>query len=300
MHIGLLSVRDPGYHPNGRLMEAGHRLGHTVTLVNPITRCPFIRKGRLGLDPPSDDPQIDVLVPRMGATIKEYALTMVRHFECMGIRVVNGFEAIQWARNKFLSLQRLAGEGIPVPDSFHISNPEDLERAVEALGGYPVVLKTLSSRQGSGVTLLDSALTAAFILHNYSEKGQGLMVQEYLPPHDRRDLRAFVLGDQVVAAMELRPKEEDFRANVHLKGTQKPVTLPEALERLAVRAARILGLEIAGADILLDSRGAPKVLELNYSPGFRGLEECTGQDIASAIIRYITQPPSEVSWSSHF
>jgi ribosomal protein S6--L-glutamate ligase len=203
--------------------------------------------------------------------------------------VVNGFKSILLARNKFLTLQTLADHGMPVPDSHFVSNIKNFERAVAALGGYPVVVKTPNSRQGKGVMLVESSLTAQSIMDKLQAKKQGLLVQEFIGLQGREDIRAFVLGDKVIGAMTLKPGRGDFRSNVHQKGSAKVITLNKKLKELAIESSRALGLEISGPDIILDGNGKPRVIEVNYSPGFKGLEAATGLDIASGIIRYVTQ-----------
>jgi ribosomal protein S6--L-glutamate ligase len=289
MVIGILSARDNRYHPNRRLMKAASKLGHKVLLIHPEKCLSEIFHGKLGLDRPVHGRVPVVLLPRLGATIKEYTLTLVRHFELMGIPVVNGFRSILLARNKFLSLQTLSRHGIPVPDSFFVSNLGHFEEAVKKLGGYPVVLKTPDSRQGKGVVLVESPMTAEFVLDNLPKKGRGLLVQEYMAPPERKDIRVLVLGERVIAAMELRPRHGDFRSNIHLEGRGRAVTLERELAELAIESTRALGLEISGTDIIVDNSGASKVLEVNYSPGFRGLEASTGIDIASQIIRFVAR-----------
>lgn len=288
MVVGILSVRDQRYHPNRRLMAAARSLGHEAVLIHTRDCVSGICGGRLNMVS-GQPPGADVLLPRIGATINDYALSVVRHFEGFGVRVVNGSDAIRLARNKFMTLQALARSGIPVPDSHLVVNLEGFERAVAALGGYPVVVKMPSNRQGEGVALLDSQVTAAFALHNLQDNTKGLIVQAYVPPEGRQDIRAFVVGNRVIGSMALRPGPEDFRSNIHLTGQGAPMDLQEALSKLAVASARILGLEIAGTDMVVDAAGAPKVIEVNYSPGFRGLEKATGIDVATRIIQYATR-----------
>jgi ribosomal protein S6--L-glutamate ligase len=151
-----------------------------------------------------------------------------------------------------------------------------------------VVIKTPCSRQGSGLILAESNLTAQFVIHNLNDVRSGVLIQEFIPPHQRSDIRAFVLGNRVIAALELRPKRGDFRSNIHLRARPKPIRLTRELQRLAVRSTQLLGLEISGTDIIVDSDGRPRVLEVNYSPGFRGLEASWGVDIASQILQYAT------------
>ena len=289
MHIGILTARDPDYHPNLRLVEAGSELGHRVTLIHPKNCLSTIVSGKPGLEMAVPGDQPDVILPRIGATINDYALTLVRHFELSGFRVVNGFQTILLARNKFLTIQTLADYGMPVPDSHFVSNLKNFERAVVDLGGYPVVVKTLNGRQGKGVILVESSVTAKSVIDNAQAKKQGLLVQEFIASRGREDIRAFVLGDRVIGAMALKPRAGDFRSNIHQNGRAKGMSLNKELTELAIESSRALGLEISGSDIIVDGNGNPRVIEVNYSPGFRGLEAATGLDIASRIIRYVTQ-----------
>ena len=287
MNIGILSVRDHTYHPNRRLMEAGSRLGHRVSLIH--TRECLSETGACGmslkiLNDPGFRP--DLILPRIGATINDYAMAIVRQFELSGIPAVNGFCPILSARNKFLCLQTLSLHDLPVPETYLVVNIKGFHAAVETLGGYPVVVKSLQSRQGAGVALVQSSHMAEFVLNNLQDMSRGLIVQEYIPVRSRKDIRAFVIGNRVVSAMELRPNADDFRSNIHLTGCGKPFDPDPQLFGLAVRSSRALGLEISGVDIIVDERKESRVIEVNYSPGFRGIEAATGVDIASQIIEY--------------
>jgi ribosomal protein S6--L-glutamate ligase len=228
----------------------------------------------------------DVFLPRIGATIKDYALTLVRHFELAGVPVVNRFESIVLARNKFLALQCLAKAGIPVPESYYASNPANFKRALTKLRGFPVVAKTPGSRQGKGVIKIATPATADFVLENLPTRYEGLVVQRYVPPEERRDIRAFVIGGKVIGAMALTPKAGDFRTNFHLRGKVQAVRLERALATIAVQSSKALGLEISGIDIIVRLDGSAEVMEVNYCPGFKGMESSTGRDIASRIIDY--------------
>jgi len=287
MHIAILSVRDETYHPNSRLMAAAVEMGHRISLIHTRDCLSCIQEGQGTVRLPETDLP-DVLLPRVGATINDYALSAVRHFELSGARVVNGFESILMARNKFMGLQRLARQGVSVPDTYLVVTREGFERSVEQLGGYPVVAKMPSSRQGNGVMLVENQATASFVMNNLMDNTRGILVQEYLPPEGRTDIRAFVLGDRVLGAMSLKPNPGDFRTNIHITGQGRMLTLSPGLSKLAVQSSRALALEISGCDIILQENESPKVIEVNYSPGFRGLEHATGIDIAKRIIHYVT------------
>ncbi|MBT3256855.1 MAG: RimK family alpha-L-glutamate ligase [Deltaproteobacteria bacterium] len=287
MHVAILSVRDETYHPNSRLMAAAVEMGHRISLIHTRDCLSCIQEGQQTVKLPEVDLP-DILLPRVGATINDYALSAVRHFELSGTRVVNGFESILMARNKFMGLQRLASQGVSVPDTYLVVTREGFERSVEQLGGYPVVAKMPSSRQGNGVMLVENQATASFVMNNLMDNTRGILVQEYIPPEGRTDIRAFVLGDRVLGAMSLKPNPGDFRTNIHITGQGRLLTLSPGLSRLAVQSSRALALEISGCDIMFQKNDSPKVIEVNYSPGFRGLERATGIDIAKRIIHYVT------------
>jgi ribosomal protein S6--L-glutamate ligase len=300
MHIGILSVRDEAYHPNRRLMAAAVQMGHRISLIHTRDALSCIQKGQPSVRLPQADLP-DVLLPRVGATINDYALAVVKHFSFSGCRVVNDFESILLARNKFMGLQHLAKQGISVPDTNLVVTMAGFERSVEQLGGYPVVAKMPSSRQGNGVMLIESRATASFVMNNLQDNTKGILVQEYMPPEGRTDIRAFVLGDRVLGAMALKPNPGDFRTNIHITGQGQMLTLTPSLSKLAVKSSRSLGLEISGCDIILQMNGSPQVIEVNYSPGFRGLERATGMDIAKQVIRYVTtKKTKELSCTSLF
>ncbi|MBW1786739.1 MAG: RimK family alpha-L-glutamate ligase [Deltaproteobacteria bacterium] len=287
MRIGILSARSAGYHPNRRLLEAGRRQGQDMRLVHPKgCLCDMGIEGA-GSMPSPIGIRLDALLPRIGGTINPYARNLLRHFELSGIPLVNDSAAVGLACDKCRTLQRLSEKGIPIIDTFYVSNAGNLRKAVARLGGYPVVVKTPKGRQGAGVILVDSAATAQFAAHHASAAVHGLLVQRFVPPKGRTDLRVFVLGTGAAAAVKLTPKKGEFRTNFHLKAVGEPAALSDDISRLAVRSSRALGLEISGVDIILDAQGNPGVVEVNYAPGFRGFEALTGMDIASRIISYV-------------
>lgn len=288
MLVGILSLRNHRYHPNRRLMEAARTQGHRAMLLHParmylaVTPEGFrvIHLGKAALP--------EVVLPRVGSTIREYPLALVRHMEGMGIRMVNNSEAVERARNKFRVLQALARQGVPIPESCYASNERNLTAAARNLGSRPLVIKTAQGRQGRGVFLAKDAGEAQRLFQEHPPAlGQGLVLQRFVPPEDRRrDIRVLVMGGRAVSAMALRPRRGEFRANVHLHGRAEALHLSKPMERVAVKATAAVGLDIAGVDMIQKIDGTLLVVDVNYSPGFKGLEKCTGADIASRIIAF--------------
>lgn len=289
MNIGIISTMDSAYHPNKRLIEAAEALNHRAFLIHPGQFFMGSEGKALFLGGLEGDGPFDVILPRLGATIKEYGLSLVRHFELLGIPVVNRYEAILLARNKFLTIQILTKKGIPVPESMYVSNQDNLREALLRLGGLPVVVKTTDSRQGSGVFLIRSRKGMAPVLERLLTREKGLVLQKYIPPKERRDLRLLVVGQRIIGAMALRPEGSDFRSNFHLGAKAEPIQPTAEEARLAIRSTMALGLDISGVDMVQSKNGLIRVLEVNYSPGFRGLEACVGEDVAGAIIHYAVQ-----------
>ena len=284
--IGLITVRGPDYHPNLRLAEAAQKRDYKTLLVHPYRVWPDLSGKKftfLGL-PDREVP--DVVVPRQGATIGESCLALIHQFGLMGIPVVNNLDSIRISKNKFLTLQVLTEAGIPAPDTLFVNSEEGFWEAVKRLGGTLLVAKQVSGRQGTGVILFDSINSAAVSIKDYLDRRSGLLIQRFIPPAGRKDIRVLVIGGEVVGAMELKPREGDFRANFHLSGESYPKDLSRDLARIAVKAVASVGLDIGGVDLLLDETGRAYVIEVNYSPGFKGLEAATGMDIAGKIVDY--------------
>jgi ribosomal protein S6--L-glutamate ligase len=288
MRIGILSVKNHRYHPNRRLMEAARALNHQAVLVHPGRLFMGVDDQGLRIDHLGRHFQTDVILPRLGATIKEYGLAMIRHLELLGIPVINNYQSILLARNKFLSLQTLFKSGIPIPESAYASNWSNFEKAAAKLGGCPLVIKAPNSRQGRGVFLIDLIEKHRSLLNSLLDRSQGLLIQKYIPPENRRDIRIMVVGKKVVGAMSLIPRKGDFRANIHLKGRADKVLLTRAMSNLAIRSVKALGLAISGVDMIEEDDGMLRVVDVNYAPGFKGLERCTGKDVAIEIIKYVT------------
>ncbi len=286
--IGIVTVRGRNYHPTRRLIEAGSERGCDIVVIDPYCVWPgFVKNGPVLLARPELE-GLHAVLPRQGAEIRDCCLPLLEHYEQMGVAVINSLESVLKARNKFSTVQALARAGVPIAATVFVTCKEGLEAALGCLGTMAVV-KPVSGRCGSGIMLIERPDTLHPDLMAELDSGRGLVVQEFIPPAGRRDLRAFVIGTKVVAAMELVPPAGDFRANFGLGGRSLPVELSPDQIQTAVMAARGLGLEIAGVDLMLTPGGRLVVGEVNYSPGFKALEAVSGIDIASAILDHVLE-----------
>lgn len=286
IRIGIITVRENDYHPNRRLLAAAHEAGHSGFLLHPYHQWPVTASGRLSV---TADPTIqlpDVVIPRQGAEIGDACLALIHQFQLMGIALVNDQQAVAIARNKFLTQQALTAAGLPCPASVFINDAAGLSHAVEQLGGCPVVVKSVSGRQGSGVVKISDDHELQKRALPMLDRRNGLVIQRYVPTHGRRDIRVLIIGGEVVCTVSLIPAAGDFRANFH-RGSQIQTETPDTdTQELAIHAAAVLGCDIAGVDIMIDSKGLPYIVEVNYSPGFKGLEAASGLDIAGRMIRF--------------
>jgi ribosomal protein S6--L-glutamate ligase len=286
LRIGIITVREPGYHPNRRLLQAARMAGHEGVLIHPYRLWPQTVAGQLGVtgEPGAGLPH--VVLPRQGAQIGDACLALIGQFQLMGVPLVNDLGAITIARNKYLTQQVLTAAGLPCPDTVFINDPAGFFHAVDQLGGYPVVAKQVSGRQGDGVWRIMDADDARGRALPALNPQRGMIVQRYIPPGRRRDIRALIIGGELICAASLVPARGDFRANFHLGGDIRATDLASDLEPIAVSAATIVGCDVAGVDMMVDARHRPLIVEVNYSPGFKGLEAATGLDIAGRIIRF--------------
>lgn len=226
---------------------------------------------------------VDVVIPRIGASITGYGLAVVNQFDMMGVAVLNNSVPIARSRDKLRCLQLLARFGVDIPRTVMARDRSNIPRLLKDVGGLPAIVKLIRGTQGVGVMLASTLSELEGILATFSDLGQDIVLQEFIAESRGRDVRALVVGDRVVAAMRRRAKRGEFRSNLHRGGQGKAVKLGPAYLEAAVSAARIVGLEVAGVD-MLETRDGPKVMEVNSSPGFEGLERATGVDIAGAII----------------
>ncbi len=287
MKIGLLTINDFGFHPNKRLKQAAREHGHKIILINPYKMVSTIIDHVVDFRVDGLIEKPDIILPRQGSPMGEYGLALLRQFSQLGIPLINGLKGVTIARSQYITLQTLTSGGLPVPASAFITEKSQFPAAVDALGGYPVVVKQVDGMGGDGVIKADRFKDAAPFLDTHLKALKGVVVQTFIPPEGRMDLRLLVIGSRVAGAMALEPFHKDFRANIHQRGQAKAITPRDRWCELAVESAKACCLDIAGVDMIVEPDGLPKVIEVNYSPGFRGLEEATGLDIAQQIVEYV-------------
>jgi ribosomal protein S6--L-glutamate ligase len=291
MKIAILS-RNARLYSTKRLIEAARLRGHSVRVLDPLRCYMRIAAGAFEIHCKGRVLQgFDAVIPRIGASITFYGTAVVRQFEMMGVYTPNGSDAILRARDKLRSLQLLASEGIGLPTTVFGDNPDDTADLLAMLGESPHVIKLNEGAQGQGVLLAEKRAAAQGMIEAFRSLYANFIVQEFIREADGADLRCFVVGDQVVAAMQRRAPEGDFRANIHRGGSAHAVALSAQEIDTAVRAARVMGLGVAGVDLLRSARG-PLVLEVNSSPGLEGIEDASGVDVAGAVVEYLTSMTS--------
>ena len=283
MNLLLLS-RQQWLYSTRRFRESAGARGHELSIVDPLECGLAIGPGGMRIFfRDRDVPSIDVAVPRIGASLPGQGVAVVSHLEAMGIPLVNGAAAIRRARDKLVALQTLAARGIAVPRTVLARGPDQVEQALETVGGPPVVLKLLQGTQGVGVILAETRAAAACTLDTLWGLRQDVIVQEYVGDSAGRDIRALVVGGRIVAAMRRQAPAGEWRSNIHRGGSGARVELDPHYAEVAVAAASAIGLDVAGVD-LLEARDGPRVTEVNASPGFEGLERVCGVDAAGAIL----------------
>lgn len=286
MKIALLT-REPKNYSSRRLKEAAQKRGHKIICLNVM---------RMGIHLDTEGPSIDykgkplssydAVIPRIGSSVTFYGTAVVRQFEQMGTFTLNSSHAITISRDKLRSLQVLSRYKLGMPATAFVRDRKSILGAIERVGGAPVVIKLLEGTQGIGVILAETTKVAEAIIETLQSTRQQVIIQKFVAESKGKDLRAFVIGDRVVAAMRRSAVGTEFRSNVHRGGTTEAVTLSPEFEATAVRAAHILGLRVAGVDMLEGTDG-PQIMEVNSSPGLEGIETATGLDIAGDIIKHL-------------
>lgn len=286
MKLGILSAA-PRCYSTKRLREAAVQRGHKVKVLNTL---------RFTIDLQHNQPDLyfrgkeiseyDAVLPRIGSSITYFGTAIVRQFEQMGVYSANSANGITNSRDKLRALQILSRHDIGIPRTTFVRDRGDVLPAIERVGGAPVIIKLLEGTQGVGVILAESEKIAEAIVETLQSAKQNVLIQKFVAESKGRDVRAFVVGDQVVGAMRRVAQGTEFRSNVHRGGQTEAIQLDEQYEQTAVRAAQIMGLRVAGVDMLEGKKG-PQIMELNSSPGLEGIEGATGLDIAGAIIDFM-------------
>ncbi|MCI5071961.1 RimK family alpha-L-glutamate ligase [bacterium] len=228
---------------------------------------------------------VDCVIPRLGASITNYGLSVVSQFEMMQVPVLNSYSAISTTKNKLSCIQRLSQKDIDIPKTVIIRKPSELSSAVKTVGGFPVILKLLSGTQGIGVMLVENIANMQATLDTLWSLGQDILIQECIKESLGKDLRVVVVGGKVIASMRRQARIGDFRSNFHRGGLTTKIDLPESIKKIAIEASETVNLEVAGVDILESEQG-PRVIEVNSSPGLEGIEGCTGVNIAKIILEH--------------
>ncbi|MFG6137716.1 30S ribosomal protein S6--L-glutamate ligase [Halomonas sp. B23F22_10] len=286
MHIALLS-RNRRLYSTRRLIEAAEQRGHTTRVVDTL-RCymsiashqPSIHYKGEQLEP------FDAVIPRIGASVTFYGCAVLRQFEMMNTPVLNDSVSITRSRDKLRSLQLLSRKGIGLPVTGFAHSPDDIPDLITMVRGAPLVIKLLEGTQGIGVVLAETNQAAESVIQAFMGMKANIMVQEYIKEAKGADIRCLVIGDKVVASMKRQAAEGEFRSNLHRGGSASVIRITPEERSTAIRAAKAMGLRVAGVDLLRSNHG-PVIMEVNSSPGLQGIETATGKDIAGLIIEHL-------------
>lgn len=288
MKIAILS-RNSRLYSTRRLVEAAQARGHEVRVVDAL---------RCYMNITAHNPQIhyrgeilehfDAVIPRIGASITFYGSAVLRQFEMMNVYPLNESVAISRSRDKLRSLQLLSRKGVGMPVTGFAHSPDDIQDLLNIVGGAPTVIKLLEGTQGIGVVLAETQQAAESVIQAFMGLKQHILVQEFIQEAKGADIRAFVVGNKVVAAMKRQAKDGEFRSNLHRGGSASLCRITPEERAVAIRAARVMGLNVCGVDLLRSNHG-PVVMEVNSSPGLEGIEAASGKDVASLIIQFIEQ-----------
>ncbi len=291
MKIAILS-QDASLYSTRRLKEAGEKQGHEMKVISYLRCYMNITSHRPTIvynGKPLED--FDAIIPRIGASKTFYGTAVVRQFEVMGVFSTNESQAISRSRDKLRCLQILAREGVGLPVTGFAHATQDIDGLIETVGGAPLVIKLLEGTQGIGVVLAETTQAAKSVIEAFRGLDANILVQEFIKEAGGADLRCFVVGGKVVAAMKRQGAEGEFRSNLHRGGKATKMKLTPEERSTAIRAAKAMGLRVAGVDLLRSNHG-PVVMEVNSSPGLEGIEKTTGVDVAGKIIEYLAKNAS--------
>jgi ribosomal protein S6--L-glutamate ligase len=280
----VMLARNSSLYSHKRIVEAARRRGHDIDVINTLHVHMNITSSRPTLHHGGKTlPMYDAVIPRIGASVTHYGLAVLRQFEMQGVFPLNESVAIGRSRDKLRALQLLAREGIGLPVTAFAHGPRHAEDVIREVGGTPCVIKLLEGTQGMGVILAETIPSAKSIIEAFSAANVNILVQEYVQEAGGTDVRALVVGGEVVAAMKRTGKIGDFRSNLHRGGQATAAELTADERHTALKSAEVLGLNVCGVDMLRAKRG-PLVMEVNSSPGIEGMEAATGVDVAGAMI----------------
>jgi len=299
MKIGILS-RNEDLYSTRRLKEAAKVQGHEVSVIDYL-RCymnitsshPSVHFGGEAL------PHYDAIIPRIGAKRTFYGASIVRQFEAAGTFTINPSIAITRSRDKLRSQQLLSREGIGLPKTGFASSPSDIDHLIKIVGGAPLIIKLIEGTQGTGVVLAETKKAAQSVIQAMMGINANIIIQEYIKESQGADIRAFVVGDRVVAAMKRQAEPGEFRSNLHKGGEGRVVRITKEEREMVIRAVKIMGLKMAGVDFLRSDRGA-LVMEVNSSPGLEGIETVTNVDVAEQVIHFIEKHAKPISLKSRY
>ena len=287
LRLAVLS-RGPRLYSTRRIVEEAKKRGIEVEVCDPMKFSLVVGEGSVDVLHKGRHFTHDAVIPRIGHSITQHGVAVLRHIEQLGIWTANTGQGILQSRDKLNASQILARNRIPVPITVYVRDVIDVEQAIETVGGLPVVVKVTQGTQGDGVFLRHTAFEVRNLVQGLLMTGKSVLVQEYIAESHGKDIRALVVGDRVVACMRRRARGREFRSNYHLNGTVEKVELPVGYAEAACRAARLLGLNIAGVD-LLEGKNGPLVLEVNSSPGLEGIEKASGVNVAGAIVDFVME-----------
>lgn len=292
MRLKILA-RNRFNYSNRRFREEAKKLGIKLSISDPMEYEVLLAKGTHDLfrnGKPLE--KVDCVLPRTGASINNYSVAVLTQFEMRDITVINSSTSIIRTRNKLRAIQWMTRHSIDIPRTVFIRKPSGLKAAVEAVGGFPVILKLLSGTQGIGVMIAENFRTIESTLDTLWSLGQDILIQECIQESLGKDVRVIVAGGKVIASMRRNARIGEFRSNIHRGGMGEPLELPEEYKKAACQAAHATRLDIAGVD-MLESNSGPKVIEVNSSPGLEGIEQATGLNIAKSMLEYCQQRVEE-------
>ncbi|MDH5394909.1 MAG: 30S ribosomal protein S6--L-glutamate ligase [Gammaproteobacteria bacterium] len=286
MKIAILS-RNKKLYSTRRLVEACEQRGHEPLVLDALRTYMDIASSKPEAHFKGEVlPNFDAIIPRIGASVTFYGTAVLRQFEVMGSFPLNESVAISRSRDKLRSLQLLARKGVGLPNTGFANSPDDIQDLIKMVGGAPLVVKLLEGTQGIGVVLAETKKAAESVIEAFMGLKANILVQEYIKEASGADIRCLVIGDKVVAAMKRQAQPGEFRSNLHRGGSATLIKITPTERATAVKAAKVMGLNVAGVDLLRSERG-PLVMEVNSSPGLGGIEAATGKDIAGMIVEFI-------------